>query len=117
MCASYDCHYDLHNIGWNSMKVASIGFCVDQNETRPKDGHVKQMSKTCGCLAVGSRMKSGGIFCELVLTCPSLLQELRVFLEGDGILALCPEWQRLQPANGTLLDGVARLPKQLLGMP
>ncbi len=44
-----------------------------------------------------------------------LVQELRVFLEGEGVLALCPEWQRLQPANGTLLDGVARLPKQLLG--
>ena len=40
-----------------------------------------------------------------------------MFLEGDGVLALCPEWQRLQPANGTLLDGVARLPKQLLGEP
>ena len=38
-----------------------------------------------------------------------------MFLEGDGALALCPEWQRLQPANGTLLDGMARLPKQLLG--
>ena len=46
---------------------------------------------------------------------PLVMQELRVFLEGDGVLALCPEWQRLQPANGTLLDGVARLPKQLLG--
>ena len=51
------------------------------------------------------------------LICSYLLQELRVFLEGDGVLALCPEWQRLQPANGTLLDGVARLPKQLLGEP
>ena len=39
-----------------------------------------------------------------------------MFLEGDGALALCPDWQRLQPANGTLLDGMARLPKQLLGM-
>jgi len=48
---------------------------------------------------------------------PSPVQELRVFLEGEGVLALCPEWQRLQPANGTLLDGVARLPKQLLGEP
>ena len=50
-----------------------------------------------------------------MLIYPAGVQDLRVFLEGDGVLALCPEWQRLQPANGTLLDGVARLPKQLLG--
>ena len=43
------------------------------------------------------------------------MQELRVFLEADGVLALAPEWQQLQPASGNLLDGVTRLPKQLFG--
>ena len=43
------------------------------------------------------------------------MQELRVFLEADGVLALAPEWRQLQPASGNLLDGVTRLPKQLFG--
>lgn len=39
-----------------------------------------------------------------------------MFLEAEDVLALSPEWQRLQPAaGGTLLDGVTRLPKQLFG--
>ncbi|KAK9835396.1 hypothetical protein WJX81_006991 [Elliptochloris bilobata] len=42
-------------------------------------------------------------------------QELRVFLEAEGALAASYAWQQLQPLGSSLLEGVARLPKQLLG--
>ena len=44
-------------------------------------------------------------------------QELKVFLEAEGPLGSAPAWQSLQPLQGSLLEGVARLPKQLLGGP
>lgn len=43
-------------------------------------------------------------------------QELRVFLEAEGSLAASPQWQQLQPARGTLVEGIARLPRQLIGV-
>ena len=46
-----------------------------------------------------------------------LEQELRVFLETEGALAASYQWQQLQPLSASLLEGVARLPKQLLGAP
>ena len=42
-------------------------------------------------------------------------QELRVFLEAEGALAASYAWQQLQPMASSILEGVARLPKQLLG--
>ena len=42
-------------------------------------------------------------------------QELRVFLEAEGTLAASYAWQQLQPMASSILEGVARLPKQLLG--
>eukprot|EP00887_Chlorella_sp_A99_P004757 scaffold4.g4757.t1 len=42
-------------------------------------------------------------------------EELRVFLRAEGQLATSFEWQQLQPLRGTLLEGVARLPRQLIG--
>ena len=44
-------------------------------------------------------------------------QELRVFLEAEGALAASYAWQQLQPMASSILEGVARLPKQLLGAP
>jgi hypothetical protein len=38
-----------------------------------------------------------------------------VFLRAEGSLASSFEWQQLQPLKGSLLDGLARLPRQLLG--
>jgi len=38
-----------------------------------------------------------------------------VFLEAEGALAASHAWAQLQPLGGSLLEGVARLPKQLLG--
>jgi hypothetical protein len=43
------------------------------------------------------------------------LQELRAFLEIEGALADSYQWRQLYPMQGTLLEGIARLPKQLLG--
>ena len=42
-------------------------------------------------------------------------QELRVFLEAEDSLATSFEWAQLQPMHGTILEGVARLPRQLFG--
>lgn len=38
-----------------------------------------------------------------------------MFLEAEGSLASSLAWQQLQPARGTLVDGIARLPRQLIG--
>lgn len=43
------------------------------------------------------------------------VQELRLFLEKEGQLGGDPEWAHLQPAHGGMLDGLHRLPRQLLG--
>ena len=43
------------------------------------------------------------------------VQELRVFLEAEDSLATSFEWAQLQPMHGTILEGVARLPRQLFG--
>lgn len=40
-----------------------------------------------------------------------------MFLEAEGSLASSLEWQQLQPARGTLVEGIARLPRQLIGAP
>ena len=40
-----------------------------------------------------------------------------MFLETEGALAASYQWQQLQPLSASLLEGVARLPKQLLGAP
>ena len=40
-----------------------------------------------------------------------------MFLEAEGPLGSAPMWQSVQPLQGSLLEGVARLPKQLLGEP
>ncbi len=50
-----------------------------------------------------------------VLCC--LAQELHVFLEADSPLGSNLQWQQLQPMHGSILEGVARLPKQLFGEP
>ena len=44
------------------------------------------------------------------------MQELHVFLEAEGPLGATLQWQQLQPMHGSILEGVARLPKQLFGM-
>ncbi len=48
-----------------------------------------------------------------VLCC--VAQELHVFLEADSPLGSNLQWQQLQPMHGSILEGVARLPKQLFG--
>ena len=45
------------------------------------------------------------------------MQELRAFLEVEGALADSYQWRQLQPLQGSVLEGIARLPKQLLGTP
>ncbi|PRW57356.1 sorting nexin 2B [Chlorella sorokiniana] len=42
-------------------------------------------------------------------------EELRVFLEAEGSLATSLAWQQLQPTRGSLAEGIARLPRQLIG--
>lgn len=42
-------------------------------------------------------------------------EEFRVFLTAEGSLASSFPWQQLQPLKGSLMEGVARLPRQLLG--
>ncbi|PSC68192.1 sorting nexin 2A [Micractinium conductrix] len=42
-------------------------------------------------------------------------EELRVFLETEGNLAGSFPWQQLQPLRGSLLEGIGRLPRQLIG--
>jgi hypothetical protein len=42
-------------------------------------------------------------------------EELRVFLIAEGSLATSFEWRQLLPLRGSLAEGVARLPRQLLG--
>ncbi|DBB03248.1 TPA: hypothetical protein ACH3X3_010645 [Trebouxia sp. C0006] len=48
---------------------------------------------------------------------PAIVQsdELHVFLEADSPLGSNLQWQQLQPMHGSILEGVARLPKQLFG--
>jgi sorting nexin-1/2 len=41
--------------------------------------------------------------------------ELRVFLTAEGSLSSNFHWQQLQPLKASLIEGVARLPAQLLG--
>lgn len=38
-----------------------------------------------------------------------------MFLECDGELALSPEWNALKPSHSSVLEGVAKLPKQIMG--
>ena len=38
-----------------------------------------------------------------------------MFLQAEGSLSAAFDWQHLQPARGSLLEGVARLPRQLIG--
>ena len=44
-----------------------------------------------------------------------MLQELNAFLTVEGSLADSYQWRQLQPLQGSVLEGIARLPKQLLG--
>ena len=44
------------------------------------------------------------------------MQELHVFLEAEAPLGSNLQWQQLQPMQGSILEGMARLPKQLFGM-
>lgn len=44
-----------------------------------------------------------------------VLQALHVFLEAEAPLGSNLQWQQLQPLHGSILEGVARLPKQLFG--
>ena len=43
------------------------------------------------------------------------VQELKAFLTVEGSLADSYQWRQLQPLQGSVLEGIARLPKQLLG--
>ena len=43
------------------------------------------------------------------------MQELRAFLELEGPLADNYQWRQLHPMQGSLMEGLSRLPKQLLG--
>jgi hypothetical protein len=43
------------------------------------------------------------------------LQELKAFLEIEGALGDSYQWRQLHPMQGSVLEGIARLPKQLLG--
>ena len=40
-----------------------------------------------------------------------------MFLEAEGPLASCMQWTQLRPLTASFLEGVARLPKQLIGAP
>lgn len=40
-----------------------------------------------------------------------------MFLEAEAPLGSNLQWQQLQPMHGSILEGVARLPKQLFGAP
>ena len=51
----------------------------------------------------------------IVLCAYAELQELRVFLEAEGSLGDSLQWQQLQPVRGGLLEGISRLPRQLIG--
>ena len=64
----------------------------------------------------GSGGRYSGDHSSEVLT-PAMhgVQELRVFLEAEDSLATSFEWAQLQPMHGTILEGVARLPRQLFG--
>ena len=42
-------------------------------------------------------------------------EEIRVFLTAEGKLTSSFEWQQLQPLRGSMLEGLVRLPGQLLG--
>ncbi len=44
-------------------------------------------------------------------------QELKAFLEIEGLLADNYQWRQLHPLQGSVLEGITRLPKQLLGAP
>lgn len=44
-----------------------------------------------------------------------MLQELRAFLEIEGSLSDSYQWRQLHPLQGSLMEGLSRLPKQLLG--
>lgn len=42
-------------------------------------------------------------------------EELRVFLTAEGSLATSFAWRQIQPIRGSLAEGIARLPSQLVG--
>ena len=56
-----------------------------------------------------------GLSSEVLTPAMRGVQELRVFLEAEDSLATSFEWAQLQPMHGTILEGVARLPRQLFG--
>ena len=43
------------------------------------------------------------------------MQELKAFLTVEGSLADNYQWRQLQPMQSSVLEGIARLPKQLMG--
>ncbi len=43
------------------------------------------------------------------------MQELKAFLTVEGSLADNYQWRQLQPLQSSMMEGIARLPKQLLG--
>lgn len=47
--------------------------------------------------------------------CCCCKQELRVFLEEESELCASSAWHSLQPSQQTLLEGAAKLPKQIFG--
>lgn len=80
-----------------------------------------------GCICLDS-LKTGSLydvsasmwsFCTdyplLVTLLMYIAQVLHIFLEAEAPLGSNLQWQQLQPMHGSLLEGVARLPKQLFG--
>ena len=69
------------------------------------------------CCSINSVISQSGSsnLPTLLVTMLQCEQELRAFLTVEGSLADSYQWRQLQPLQGSVLEGIARLPKQLLG--
>jgi hypothetical protein len=95
-------------------RCAALEVWLRRLSSHPVIGHSRVRLRSLlkpASVAVGSQRAAGS---------PSWSgrwQELRLFLEKEGQLGSDPEWAHLQPASGGVLDGLHRLPRQLLGAP
>ena len=91
-CCTFPAREAFHSPVW--VQVACERMCVVHG----------QSCQVCGApQAAGPRLLGCGT------------QELRAFLELESPLADNYQWRQLHPMQGSLMEGLSRLPKQLLG--
>ncbi|EIE22906.1 hypothetical protein COCSUDRAFT_66447 [Coccomyxa subellipsoidea C-169] len=94
------------------LKVTHRGYFIPPRpEKNPVEGQRAQQD------FVEQRRAALQHYLEQLAAHPALSrsEELKAFLEIEGALADSYQWRQLHPMQGSVLEGIARLPKQLLG--